>query len=91
MMQKEESKFIDKYKVLLIILFLFLILFLLFLVINTIYSSKYLNACPEKWIVNEIGIEKTNVFIYQGKKVNTDRINKEWIYRNCSLTKEIIY
>lgn len=87
--------------------FLALILLIVFLVGVLVVIALYreggsgngkLRICPDSWIVNnmprtmDIGANSPNqYFIIDGKRIEVDEVDTDWVTRNCDVRQNVVY
>lgn len=59
-------------------------------------TTKKIQQCPDSWIDNQmpfVGKEKpvTEYYILNGERRDIDVFDGEWIAKNCTLTKQVVY
>lgn len=76
------------------------IVIIVFILIKPIVSTPSLKTklqqCPEEWIDNQMPStdlkkSETQYFILNGERRDLYEFDVEWIQKNCSLKKQIVY
>ncbi|MDO8668970.1 MAG: hypothetical protein Q7K65_01615 [Candidatus Buchananbacteria bacterium] len=64
--------------------------------VNTPSLKTKLQLCPDEWIDNQMPStdlkkSETQYFIFNGKRRELNEFDVEWIQKNCSLKKQVVY